>query len=175
VKFQSKNEDIQGILSKTRGYCARIAMVIHSLELALESIRCDELEQQDWDSRVSVKAIKSASAITDHLNKQKFIMLGVDVTDPDGDSSQTGALTNRTCRLLSITWKADHGTITPSEVSQKHLCERVGQSYPSSKAMEKLSRWDMEPLKTPQPRMNEKSPSFAKGFSRISQTTVRNS
>lgn len=65
-------------------------------------------------------------------------MLGVDETDPDADSSQTGALSNRMCQLLSITWKADDGTITPSEVSQKHLCERVGQSYPCSKAMETL-------------------------------------
>ena len=35
-KLQSNNEDIQGILSKARGYCARIAMVIHSLEQALQ-------------------------------------------------------------------------------------------------------------------------------------------
>jgi len=35
-KLKSTNENAQGILSKARGYCARIAMVIHSLELALE-------------------------------------------------------------------------------------------------------------------------------------------
>ena len=134
-KLQSNNEDVQGILSKARGYCARIAMVIHSLEQTLQSIYHDESDFEDWDSKVSVKAAKSASAIIHHLNKQKFIMLGVDETDPDANSSQTGALSNRMCRLLSITWKADDGTITPSEVTQKHLCERVGQSYPYSKAM----------------------------------------
>ena len=137
-KLQSSNEDVQGILSKARGYCARIAMVIHSLEQALQSISYDESEQEDWDSKVSVKAAKSASAIIHHLNKQKFITLGVDETDPDADSSQTGALSNKMYRLLSITWKTDDGTITPSEVSQKHLCERVGQSYPCTKAIKTL-------------------------------------
>ncbi|MCG8624264.1 MAG: hypothetical protein MJE68_20005 [Proteobacteria bacterium] len=124
-KLQSSNEVVHGILSKARGYCARIAMVIHSLEQAPQSISHDESEQEDWDSKVSIKAAKSASAIIHHLNKQKFIMLGVDETDPDADSysSQTGALSNKMCRLLSITRKADDGMITPSEVSQKHLCE----------------------------------------------------
>ena len=134
-KLRSNNEDVQGILSKARGYCARIAMVIHSLEQALQSIH-HEYEQQNWDSNVSIKATKSASAIIDHFNKQKFILLGVDEID-SGDSSGA-ALFYRMSRLLSITWKAGDGTITPSEVSQKHLCERVGQSYPCSKALETL-------------------------------------
>ena len=43
---------------------------------------------------------------------------------------------SRISRLLSTTWKTDDGTITPSEVSQKHLCEKVGQSYPCTKALE---------------------------------------
>ena len=51
-KLRSNNEDVQGILSKARGYCARIAMVIHSLEQALQSIH-HEYEQQNWDSNVS--------------------------------------------------------------------------------------------------------------------------
>ena len=117
------NKDVQGILSKARGYCARIAMVIciHSLKQALQSIHY-ESEQQDWDSNVSVKAMKSASMIIDHFNKQKFIMLGLDEIDSDADSSDV-PLSIRMCRLLSITWRADDGTITPSEVSQKHLCD----------------------------------------------------
>ena len=137
-KLRSNNEDVQGILSNARGYCARIAMVIHSVEQALQSIRHHESEQQDWNTNVSVKAMKLASAINDHFNKQKFIMLGLDEINSDADSFDGVPLSNRMCRLLSITWKADDGTITPSEVNQKHLCERVGQSYPCSKALETL-------------------------------------
>ena len=53
-------------------------------------------------------------------------MLGLDKIDSDADSSDV-PLSNRMCRLLSITWRADDGTITPSEVSQKHLCEALRQ------------------------------------------------
>ena len=130
-KLHSTNEDVQGILSKSRGYCARIAMVIHALEQALEKVCCQQSPSQRWNSRVSLKATKAASAITDHLNKQKFIMLGVDETS-------TSLLSSRMCRLLSATWKTSDGIITPSEVSQKHLCERVGQAYPTYKALELL-------------------------------------
>ena len=34
--------------------------------------------------------------------------------------------------------KSGDGTITPSEVSQKHISERIGGSYPIAKAMEVL-------------------------------------
>ena len=64
-KLRSTNEDVQGILSEARGYCARITMVIHSLEQALENIsqQPQSSQPQLWESRVSSKAIKAASAI----------------------------------------------------------------------------------------------------------------
>ena len=135
-KLRSTNEDVQGILSKARGYCARIAMVIHSLEQALENIsqQPQSSQPQLWESRVSLKAIKAASAIIHHFIKQKFIMLGVDADT----STQPCLLSSKMCRLLSATWKTADGTINPSEVSQKHLCERVGHGYPSHKALEML-------------------------------------
>ena len=119
-KLKSTNEDVQGILSKARGYCSRIAMVIQSLEQALENIRqpLQSNRPQLWESRVSLKAVKAASAII----KQKLIMIGVD-TDA---STQPCLLSSKMCRLLSATWKTTDGTINPSEVSQKHLSERVG-------------------------------------------------
>ena len=39
--------------------------------------------------------------------------------------------------LLCASWKSDNGRSQP-EVSQKHICETVGQSYPSAKAVELL-------------------------------------
>ena len=41
-------------------------------------------------------------------------------------------------RLFTMTCKNSNGKITPSEVSQKHISERVGGSYPTSKAIETL-------------------------------------
>ena len=40
-------------------------------------------------------------------------------------------MSSRMCRFLSASGKTDDGTITPSEVSQQHLCETVGQTYPT--------------------------------------------
>lgn len=132
-KLRSSNEDVQGIVTKARGYTARISMVIHCLEQALHSISHSS-DSQNWDCKVSLKAVKAASAIIDHFNKQKFIMLGID----DGVDSINSTLSSRMSRLLTLSWKSSDGTITPSEISQKHLSEKVGQSYPCSKALELL-------------------------------------
>lgn len=78
-KLKTSNENAQGILSKVRGYCARIAMVIHSLEQSLQcaSLSPDDL-QPDWKHRVTLKSVQAASEIVNHLNQQKFIMLALE-------------------------------------------------------------------------------------------------
>ena len=135
-KLRSKNEDVQGILSKARGYCARIAMVIHALEQALQT---HQDTSDPWNSIVSIKAVQAASAIIHHFNHQKFIMLGLS----DGESLLQDTLSSRVSRLLCVSWKTSDGTITPSEISQKHLCEKVGQSYPCAKAVELLKEAEL--------------------------------
>ena len=126
-KLKSTDENAQGIESKARGYVARIALVIHSLEQSLSA------PSPMWDTKISVEAVRAATAIIHHFNRQKFIMLGID-DNPSG----TASLSNRMVRLLTMTGKNGNGTITPSEVSQKHISERVGGSYPTSKAIETL-------------------------------------
>ena len=59
-------------------------------------------------------------------------MLGLNENPSDS------SLSNRMIRLLTMTCKNGNGKITPSEVSQKHISERVGASYPTSKAIEAL-------------------------------------
>ena len=125
-KLKSTNENAQGILSKARGYVARIALVIHCLELSLST------SSPRWDTNISVDAVKAATAIIQHFNQQKFIMLGLN------ENSSDSSLSNRMIRLLTMTSKNGSGKITPSEVSQKHISERVGGSYPTSKAIEAL-------------------------------------
>ena len=87
-----------------------------------------------------IRATKAASAIINHFNEQKLIILGVNDSSSVSDPC---LLSTRICRLLSATWKASDGTITPSEASQKHLCERVRQGYPNSKALESLQEVEL--------------------------------
>ena len=46
-------------------------------------------------------------------------------------------LSNRMVHLLTMICKNGSGKITP-EVSQKHISERIGGSYPTAKAIEAL-------------------------------------
>ena len=149
-KLRSTKENAQGILSKARGYCARIAMVIHSLELALEllSILKHLHHCLHQNHQLGIQMVRAASAIIHHFNNHKFIMLGL--ADDCSDTSES-LLSNRMTRLLTMNCKSDSDIITPSEVSQKHISERVGVSHPTSKAIEILEEgWAMEPLLTSQ-------------------------
>ena len=56
-KLKTTNENAQGILSKAGGYVARIALVIHCLELSLSE------SSPRWDTKISVDAVKAATAI----------------------------------------------------------------------------------------------------------------
>lgn len=134
-KLQTPNEKAQGILSKARGYTARIAMVLHALEQAIERISCTS-ESHAWSEAVASRAVKAAGIIMQHFNAQKFILLGL---SEDGSSdSNSATIPHRVAKILSMETKGGDGVILPSEVSQKHISERVGSSYPTSKALELL-------------------------------------
>ena len=78
-----------------------------------------------------ITVVQAASAITNHFNQQE---LGVS----DGEGLANSPLSQHMSRLLSAARKTDDGTITPSEISQKHICEKVAQRYPSAIAIELL-------------------------------------
>ena len=124
AKLRTSNENAQGILSKARGYVARIAMIIHCLEQSLQS------EVEEWETKISPRAVKVATAVVEHFNKQKFIMLGV--------STQIQTLSSKVAHLLTMSSKSGNGIIIPTKVSQKHIYEKVGASYPTSTAIESL-------------------------------------
>ena len=86
-----------------------------------------------WESAVTSRAVQAAAAIIHHLNGQKFIMLGI---QDDVTAEEDKYLSKKMIRLLSAEWRSRDGTVTPAEVSQKHICEKVGLSYPTSKALE---------------------------------------
>ena len=60
-------------------------------------------------------------------------MLSVGGVEPSAGAT---ALNNRVVRLLMMESRSSDGIIYPSEVAQKHITEKVGQSYPISKAAE---------------------------------------
>ena len=76
--------------------------------------------------------MKAAGAIIDHFNRQKFIMLGLQ----DKESGMQPVIPKRVARVLAMETKNGDGVIMPSEISQKHISEKVGSSYPVSKALE---------------------------------------
>ena len=132
----AQDENFQGILSKLRGYTARLSMVLHCLEQATSRVMNDTASQPLWDLQITTQAVNSAAAIIQHLNNQKFIMLSSGDVEP-----YTGgiALTNRMVRLLMMESRSTDGIIYPSEAAQKHISEKVGQSYPISKAIDLMT------------------------------------
>ena len=134
MKLKTHNENAQGILSKARGYAARIAMIVHALEQALDRITTDSTPSDYWMTTVTKMAVKAAGVIISHFNNQKFIMLGL-----NGDGileSDLLSIPKRISKILSMETKSGDGIIMPSEVSQKHISEKIGCSYPTAKAVE---------------------------------------
>ena len=66
------DENRRGILSKAKGQLARIAMVIHSIESALESV---SYEDSQWRSQISVDSLETAKVIMDYIIDQKFALM----------------------------------------------------------------------------------------------------
>ena len=134
-KLESADENVQGILSKARGYVARIAMILHCLEQAIECVEnAGDLLSPDrnWETVVSPNAVRAATAIVQHFNRQKFIALGCSESSP----STSNALSTCIIRLLSMESKQGDGVLKLSEIAQKHISQKVGMSYPTSKAAE---------------------------------------
>ena len=95
----AQDENVQGVLSKARGYTARLSMVLHCLEQATSRVINDTASQPAWDLEITTQAVNSAAAIIQHLNTQKLIMLSTGEVE---SFSGATALTNRMVRLLMM-------------------------------------------------------------------------
>ena len=73
-KLKTSNEDAHGILSKARGYAARISMVLHALEQALHNV-CSYDEAEEWTTSVSENAVKAAGIIITHSTARNILCL----------------------------------------------------------------------------------------------------
>ena len=147
-KAATDDEDVQGVLSKARGYIARTAMVLHCLEQAVERQVLTSTEDSerggvdDWELCIGPHTVSAAAKIINHLNQQKLIIVGKDgstdkSTSLDGDSTCSR---DKVKRVLTSVPVASNGLINPSTLGQKHISEKVGSSYPVKKAIELLKK-----------------------------------
>ncbi len=129
-KAKTTDEDVQGILAKARGYMARTVMILHSLEQAVTG------SNHEWICEIGEDTVVRAAAIIRHLSTQKMIMMGKALNE-SSDQETHIPQEQRLRKLLHIRIPAD-GFLTPSIIGHKHISERVGSSYPVTKAIELL-------------------------------------
>lgn len=137
------NDDIQGILSKARGYVARLSMVLFVLEQALESVLEGDNPESPctWSTTITEDCVKAAQ-IMDYLIKQKLIMMdALEIGPSDTTPGQMAHVEegDRLRRLLTLMTDDEAGHISPSKVAQKHICAPTDGKYSVSKAMDLFS------------------------------------
>ena len=142
VTRQSRQIDgnIQGILSKARGYTVRLAMILFALEQAVSKIidgECDVCPTSSWSVDISVSCVQAAIIIMDYLIEQKLIIMDLtELTEQSASENQTIPDANRIRRLLVLPVEDDDGHISPSKVAQKHICAPADGKYTVQKAVE---------------------------------------
>ena len=78
MKVATDNEDLQGIYAKSRGYVARLAMVLFVLEQAtIEVSTTPPSDDLHWSTDIYPATVEAAAAIICHLNGQKEILMGM--------------------------------------------------------------------------------------------------
>ena len=147
VRRQSRqvNENIQGIFFKTCGYVARLSMVLFVLEQALTSVLEGEnpdLQCMVWSTTYTEDRVNASASIMDYLIKRKLIMMDTEEIGPSYTTSP-GQMVHiadgdRLRRLLTLI-ADDEGHISPSKVSQKHICAPTDGKHSVSKAIELFS------------------------------------
>ena len=136
-KQAADDEDIQGILSKAKGYMARLAMILtmYALEQAIEylgnlpdSTTCSSQTQTEiarlprppsWSSSISVKAVEADEKILTSLCNQKIVMLGKHQDEID---SLTPSDVRRLSKVLG-TVSSPEGIVRAYVISQKGIAQ----------------------------------------------------
>ena len=135
--------NIQGILSKARGYTAQLAMILFALEQTLTHIiegERDVCPNTSWSFDISSSCTRAACTIMDYLIQQKLIIM--DVTEVDehntlhADQLVQIPDAKRMRRLLLPPLEDNDGQITPSNLAQKHICAPTDGKYTVVKALE---------------------------------------
>ena len=128
------DENRRGVLSKAKGQFARIAMVLHVLNQAVEVAQTLHLLEQtskeaireqcsDWSTKIGEDAIAHAEVVMNHFIAQKFCLMPSEtiVTPEPPLSSISNALLAENAKTLRrfLTDKAP--VLTPSDISRRRL------------------------------------------------------
>ncbi len=114
------DDNRRGILSKSKGQCARIAMVLHALEIALDDDENeDEAAPISWSTIVSKRSVERANVILDYLIEQKFALMHCEIAI---EVPQAGAVHPLIPdRYMTKFLSFNKQKITASDVSQYRL------------------------------------------------------
>jgi len=144
-KQAADDENIQGILSKAKGYMAQLAMILFALEQAIEYLgnlphsttfsaqaqsQLSRLPRPpSWSTLISVKAVEAAEKILTSLCNQKIIMLG---KHQDAMDSLTSSDVRRLAKVL--------GTVaSPEGIVRAYIISQKGIAQPTSNAQNLLN------------------------------------
>ena len=133
---QCKDGNRKGIYSKAKGQCARLALVFHVIDQALEWAKAihlsdtgqehppPDLEREDqWKLVIGKKAVEFGSAMTDHFIDQKFLLMPAPASSSISSHADpiTDPLLKKYPKKLMKFLISVRGEIKASDVSRKRL------------------------------------------------------
>lgn len=129
-KQATDDENIQGILSKSKGYTARLAMILHALEQTISHLDSQSTDQSSthmqpilWCTAITPKAVEAADKILTNLTAQKIIMLD---RSQDAIDSLPASDQKRLTKALRL--PTPEGTIRPYILCQKGIIHPAPQA-----------------------------------------------
>jgi len=125
------DDNRRGVLSKAQGQCARLSMILHVLNEAVEAAfelhrdgKCSaadiEAKCSPWSSEISNEAVQYAVTLTDHFIEQKFALLPK-ATDPPPFHVNNDELLTSHSEHLSKFLKHPHSSFTASDACRWRL------------------------------------------------------
>ena len=139
------NENIQGILSKARGFTAQLSMVLFALEQAINMAVTgehdeDEDSEEEWSNDITKVCVEAATTIMDYLIRQKLIMMDLKEviadTVPSSDVCTTSVPQPSRLKKLLFSVEDAQGTVSPSSLTRGHISEPTMEKYKVDKALE---------------------------------------
>ena len=119
------DEDRRGIISKAKGQCARLAMILCCLEQAVSVCHGMDTEEEEeelgWDTTVSESHVLKAKNLIDYIIEQKFSLMKAEVIIPDRDTVRDSILDTGNAKYLEKFLKFKGSQIQASDVSQYRL------------------------------------------------------
>ena len=123
------DENRRGVLSKAKGQLARIALILHCLEQAIQQLNYEHQSQDafqtQWSHIIDGETVQRAVVLINHFIQQKFTLMPPEenLTDPELSSlnqQQRDFLQSNSFWVKKVLL-SHHQNLTPSLVSQLRL------------------------------------------------------